>query len=121
MNNLLLAIRKMIINVIINTINVRGFDARLDIKSMSRGIVLAPNRCNSVPCTFRTSRQRSCNQRVGCPQNWDLEHQDMLIGLALGCYQPCPEVYYYYLTMYLIKKTIINAFIILILFLLFFL
>ncbi len=29
---------------------------------------LAPNSCNSVPCTIRTSRQRSYNQRVGCLQ-----------------------------------------------------
>ena len=26
------------------------------------------NRRNSIPCTVRTSRQRSCNQRVGCLQ-----------------------------------------------------
>ena len=39
-----------------------------DINSMSRGNALAPNRHNSVPCTVRTSRQRSCNQRVGCLQ-----------------------------------------------------
>ena len=38
-----------------------------DINSMSRRNTLqAPNRRNSVPCTVRTSRQRSCNQRVGC-------------------------------------------------------
>ncbi len=29
---------------------------------------LAPNRRNSVLCTVRTFRQRSCNQRVGCLQ-----------------------------------------------------
>ena len=32
------------------------------------GNALAPNRRNSLPCTVRTSRQRSCNQRVGCLQ-----------------------------------------------------
>ncbi len=38
------------------------------------GNALAPkNRCNSLPCTVRTSRQRSCNQRVGC-----------LLGIWLG-------------------------------------
>ena len=39
---------------------------------------------NSVPCTVRTSRQRSCNQRVGCLQ-W-------LGSRALGflkCIVPC--------------------------------
>ncbi len=31
-------------------------------------IPLALNRCSSVPSTVRTSRQRSCNQLVGCLQ-----------------------------------------------------
>ncbi len=39
-----------------------------NIDSMKRGNALASNRRNSVPCTVRTSRQRSCNQRVGCLQ-----------------------------------------------------
>ena len=39
-----------------------------DINSMSRRNALAQNRHNSLPCTVRTSRQRSCNQRVGCLQ-----------------------------------------------------
>ncbi len=30
------------------------------------GNALAPNRCNSLSCIVRTSRQRSCYQRVGC-------------------------------------------------------
>ncbi len=30
----------------------------------SRGNALAINRHNLLPCTFRTSRQRSCNQKV---------------------------------------------------------
>ena len=30
------------------------------------GNALAPNRCNLLPCTFRTFRQRSCNRRVVC-------------------------------------------------------
>ncbi len=43
-----------------------------DINSMRRGgDALAPNRCNSLPY-----RQRSCNQRVGCLHNWDLEPLD---------------------------------------------
>ena len=37
-------------------------------QSLSRGNALAPNRRNSLPCTVRISRQRSCNQRVGCLQ-----------------------------------------------------
>ncbi len=39
-----------------------------DINCMSRGNALAQNRNNSIPCTVRTSIQRSCNQRVGCMQ-----------------------------------------------------
>ena len=35
-------------------------------KDVSRGKALAPNRRNVLPCTAKTSRQRSCNQRVGC-------------------------------------------------------
>ncbi len=30
------------------------------------GNALAPNRCNSLSCKVRTSRQKLCNQRVGC-------------------------------------------------------
>ncbi len=55
---------------------------------MSRGNALAPNRGNSVPRTVRTSRQRSCNQRVG----WDIEPLDLLNVLALGCYHSHPDV-----------------------------
>ena len=35
------------------------------------GNVFAPNRRNSLPCTVRTSRQWSCNQKVGCLL-WDV-------------------------------------------------
>ncbi len=56
-----------------------------DINSMSRVNALAPNRRNSVPFTVRTFRPRLCT-------NWDLEHLDLLNGLALDCYQPSPEV-----------------------------
>ncbi len=38
------------------------------INSMSNGNILAQIRCNSLPCTVRTSRQRPCNQRVCCLQ-----------------------------------------------------
>ncbi len=63
------------------------------IKIMSGGNALAVNRHNSVPCTDKTSRQRSCNQRVlVVSNNWDLEPLDLLNGLALDCQQPSPEV-----------------------------
>ena len=41
----------------------------------------------------RTSRQRLCNQMIGCLQ-WmgSKAFEDLLNGLALGCYQPYPEV-----------------------------
>ena len=40
-----------------------------DINSIRyRGIALAQNGRNAVPCTFMNSRQRSYNQRVGCLQ-----------------------------------------------------
>ena len=62
-----------------------------DIKSSSRGIALAPNRHNSVPCTVRTSIQRSCYQRVRCLQ-WSITFAPAN-GLIQGCYQPSPEVW----------------------------
>ena len=37
-----------------------------DISNASRRNALPPNRRNSLPGTVRTSRQRLCNQRVGC-------------------------------------------------------
>ena len=37
-----------------------------NIIDMSMGNALAPNRSNSLPCPVWTSRQRSCNQTVGC-------------------------------------------------------
>ena len=43
-----------------------GICQMCDINSISRGIALAPNWCNSLPCTVKTSRQMSSNQRVGC-------------------------------------------------------
>ncbi len=63
-----------------------------EITSMSMGNALAPNRRKSVQCTVMTSRRRSCNQRVGCLNNWNLQPLDLLNGMALGCYQPSPEV-----------------------------
>ncbi len=41
-----------------------------DINNMSGGNVLVLKKCNSVPYIVRNSRQRSCNQRVGCLQYW---------------------------------------------------
>ena len=37
-----------------------------DIYSSSRRDALAPNRRNSLPCTVRTFRQKSCIQSIGC-------------------------------------------------------
>ncbi len=37
-----------------------------DSNSTSRGIALPPNRNNWLPSTVRTSRRKSCNQRVDC-------------------------------------------------------
>ena len=43
-------------------------------------------------CTVRTSRKgRAIKGLVVC-NNWDLEPFDLINGLALGCYQPYPEV-----------------------------
>ncbi len=50
------------------------------------------NRRISVPYTVRTSRQRICNERVGCLQWLWSRSLDLLNGLALGCYHPSPEV-----------------------------
>ena len=63
-----------------------------DINKMRKGNALSQNWRNSVPCTIRTSKQRSCNQKVGFCDNWDLKPLELLNRLALGCYQPYPEV-----------------------------
>ncbi len=65
-----------------------------DINSM--GNALTPNRRNSVPCTQHAQlrlpdKGRAIKGLVVC-NNWDLEPLDLLNGLALGCYQPSPEV-----------------------------
>ena len=38
-----------------------------------------------------SDKVRASKELVVC-NNWDLEHLDLLNGLALGCYQPSPEV-----------------------------
>ena len=50
---------------------------------------------NSIPYTVRTFRQGSYNKKVWLSAiiGWDLESLDLLNGLALGCYQPSPEVF----------------------------
>ncbi len=63
-----------------------------DINSMRRGNALAPNRRNSLPCTVRTSSKGRATKGLVVCNNWDLEPLDLLNGLALGCYQPSPEV-----------------------------
>ncbi len=63
-----------------------------DINRMSRRNSLTQNKRNSVPCMhIRTSRKRSCNQGIVC-NDWNLDPLVMQNGLALGCYQPSPEV-----------------------------
>ena len=52
-----------------------------EVNSMSRGNVLAQNRRNSLPCTVKTSRQRSYNQK-------DLKPSFLFKDLALGFYSP---------------------------------
>ena len=67
-----------------------------DINSMSRGNSMAPNRCNSVQCTVRTpNKGRAIKGLVVC-NNWDLETLDLLNVLALGFYEPSPEVFIVY-------------------------
>ncbi len=51
-----------------------------DISSMSTGNALALNRRNSLPCTVRTSIQKSC-------KDWLSQN-----GLALDCYKQSTEV-----------------------------
>ncbi len=47
------------------------------------GDALAQNRRNSLPCTVRTSKQKSCNQKVGCLQyDRDLVPLELPNGLA---------------------------------------
>ncbi len=53
-----------------------------DINSMSRSD--ASNRRNSVPCTVRTSRHRSCSKGLVVCNDWDIKRLDLLNGLALG-------------------------------------
>ena len=71
-----------------------------DINSQIRGNCLTQNRRNSISCTVRTSRQRSCNQRVGglidvtlpntlgVGKRRDLAHLDYpgLLDMTLQCY-----------------------------------
>ena len=62
----------LILLQLLNTYPTRGYSVsrstfvREYMQALScRGYTLAKNRCNSFPCTARTSKQRSCNQRVG--------------------------------------------------------
>ncbi len=62
------------------------------INSMSKGECLALNRRNSVPCAVMPlNKGRAIKGLIVC-NNWDQEPLDLLNGLALGCYQPSPEV-----------------------------
>ncbi len=66
-----------------------------DINSMSRGNALASNRHNSVSCTVRTSRQRSCNGLDVC-NDWEKRAFKHAKLSGLGCYQPSPRLLVYY-------------------------
>ena len=57
------------------------------------GNALAPKRRNSVPCTQLglPDKVRSIKGLVVC-NNKDLEPLDQPNGLALGCYQPSPDL-----------------------------
>ena len=61
-----------------------------DINSMSRGNAWAPKGRKSVELGL-PDKGRAIKELVVC-NNWDLEPLDLLNGLALGCYQPSPEV-----------------------------
>ena len=72
--------------------------------SMSRGNALAQNRRNSIPCTVRTSRQRACNQRVGCllcnmARINDLWDVSLDIGRAQGAWFG-PLLFKFYVPLY---------------------
>ena len=64
------------------------------IKSKIRGIALVPKRRNSIPCTAQVGLpDKGCAIKVLIVCNsWDLEPWNLLNGLALGFYQPSPEV-----------------------------
>ncbi len=57
----------------------------IDIMSSGTGNALAQNRRNSLLRSVRTSRQGSCNLRVGC---WDIEPLNLL-NAKYDCYCPC--------------------------------
>ena len=64
-----------------------------DIDSRSRGNAFAQNRRNFTihEQLGLTDKGRAIKGLVVC-NSWDLEPSDLLNGLALGCYQPSPEV-----------------------------
>ncbi len=63
-----------------------------DINSMSTGNALAPNGATQYHAQLiLPDKIRAIKGFVVC-NNWDLEYLDLLNGLALGCYQPSPEV-----------------------------
>ena len=71
-----------------------------DINSMSRGECLGPK---TVATHYHAQlglpdKGRAINGLVVC-NNWDLEPWDLLNGLALGCYQPSPEVLFVFLAL----------------------
>ncbi len=63
-----------------------------DINSMSRGNALAQTGATHYHAQLGLpDKGRAIKGLVVC-NSWDLEPWDLLNGLALGCYQPSPEV-----------------------------
>ncbi len=58
---------------------------------MSMGNALAPNSTMDTAQLELIDKDHAINGLVLC-NYWDLEPLDLLNGLALGCYQPSPEV-----------------------------
>ncbi len=63
-----------------------------DINSMSRGNALIKTGATQYNAQLGLpDKGRAIKGLVDC-NSWDLEPLDLLNGLALGCYQPSPEV-----------------------------
>ncbi len=64
-----------------------------DINSMSRGVIkgLGPKQAQYHTQFGLPDKGRAIKGLVVC-NSWDLEPLYLLNGLALGCYQPSPEV-----------------------------
>ncbi len=64
-----------------------------DINSMSRGNALAPKKsATQYLAQLGLQDKGLVIKGLVVSNSWDLEHWYLLNGLALGCYQPSPEV-----------------------------